>query len=74
MTDQHKDYIRCLLAKIRKEAKGRAMAYVLGMDFIPQDYSTEIDDAAVKIGLYILREEYQKWVKHYEQLKREGKL
>ena len=74
MTDQHKDYIRRLLAKIRKQAKGRALARVLGFDFSPQEHSTEIEDAVQDLVNLLLHDEYQKWVKHYEQLNREGKL
>ena len=74
MTDEMKDRIRCLQMIVRKQAKSRALARVLGFDFSPQEHSTEIEDAAQDLVNLLLHDEYQKWVKHYEQLNREGKL
>ena len=74
MTDTIKERVRNLQMVARKQAKAQAMVRVLGLHLLIQERSTEIEDALVSLGLYILREEYQKWVKHYEQLNREGKL
>ena len=74
MTDAIKERVRNLQMVARKQAKAQAMVRVLGLHLLIHERSTEIEDASVSLGLYILREEYQKWVKHYEQLNREGKL
>ena len=74
MTDAIKDRVRQLKAVVEREGMYRALSNVLGFDFSPQEHKTEIEDAATNLAYDLIREEYQKWVKHCKKLKSEGKL